>query len=133
MCSCDDTGKLVLRLTVAGLMLFHGVAKLMTGVDPIMGMLAAVGLPGFIAYGVYVGEVVAPIMMIIGFRTRIAAAIMAATMVVAVALAHMGDLLAINQFGGWAVELQAFFFFGAIAVFFLGAGKMAVSKSNSWD
>ena len=133
MCSCDDTGKLILRLTVAGLMLFHGVAKVMTGVDPIMGMLAAVGLPGFIAYGVYVGEVLAPMMMIIGFRTRIAAVIMAATMVVAVALAHMGDLFAINQFGGWAVELQAFFFFGAVAVFFLGAGKMAVSKSNSWD
>lgn len=130
---CGDMGRLILRVTVAGLMLFHGVAKLMSGVDPVAGMLAGVGLPGFIAYGVYVGEVLAPLMMLVGFRTRIAAVLMAGTMVVAIGLAHMGDLMAINAFGGWAVELQMFFLLNAVAVFFLGAGKIAVSKNNSWD
>ena len=106
---CGDMGRLILRVTVAGLMLFHGVAKLMSGVDPVAGMLENVGLPGFIAYGVYVGEVLAPLMMIAGFRARAAAVLMVGTMVVAIGLAHMGDLMAINQFGGWAVELQMFF------------------------
>ena len=57
--SHDDAGKLLLRLAVGGLMLFHGIHKLIDGVDGISGMLAAQGLPGFIAYGVLVGEVVA--------------------------------------------------------------------------
>lgn len=58
--SHEDAGKLLLRLAVGGLMLFHGLHKLIDGVDGISGMLVAKGLPGFIAYGVLVGEVVAP-------------------------------------------------------------------------
>ncbi|HIE8860294.1 TPA: DoxX family membrane protein [Klebsiella quasipneumoniae subsp. similipneumoniae] len=53
--SHEDAGKLLLRLAVGGLMLFHGLHKLLDGVDGISGMLAAKGLPGFIAYGVLVG------------------------------------------------------------------------------
>ncbi len=37
-------------------MLFHGLHKLFAGIDGISGMLIAKGLPGFIAYGVLVGE-----------------------------------------------------------------------------
>ncbi len=53
--SHDDAGKLLLRLAVGGLMLFHGLHKLLDGVGGISGMLVAKGLPGFIAYGVLVG------------------------------------------------------------------------------
>ena len=131
---CDDTGKLVLRLTVGVLMLFHGVAKIMGGVDGIAGMLAAIGLPGLIAYGVYVGEVVAPLMVIAGFRARLGAALMAFTMVVAIGLAHGSQLFSMGGHGGYALELQMFFLLGSVAIFFLGAGKLFVlSKNNSWD
>ena len=34
-----DFGLLLLRLTIGGLMLFHGVSKLINGVGPISGML----------------------------------------------------------------------------------------------
>ena len=81
--SHDDVGKLLLRLAVGGLMLFHGIHKLIDGVDGISGMLAAQGLPGFIAYGVLVGEVVAPCLLILGVLTRPAALVLAFTMVVA--------------------------------------------------
>ena len=57
--ACDDLGKLLLRLAVGGLMLFHGLHKLFGGVGFISGMLVEKGLPGFIAYGVFVGEGVA--------------------------------------------------------------------------
>lgn len=133
MPKCDEMGKLILRLTVAGLMLFHGVAKLMSGVDPIAGMLTGIGLPGFMAYGVYIGEVVAPLMMIVGFRTRLAAVLMVGTMVVAIGLAHMGQIFTVGPMGGYGLELQAFYLLGAVAIFFLGAGGIALSKSNSWD
>ncbi|MBZ4261499.1 hypothetical protein LAN14_23425, partial [Mycobacterium tuberculosis] len=50
--SHDDAGKLLLRLAVGGLMLFHGIHKLIDGVDGISGMLAApwvitITAPGF--------------------------------------------------------------------------------------
>lgn len=131
----DDTGKLILRLTVAILVFFHGWAKILAPeqVDFIGGLISNMGLPAFIAYGVYIGEVVAPLAMIVGYRTRIAAAVVAFTMVVAILLAHMGDIFALTQFGGWAIELQMAYLMGAIAVFYLGAGKYAFSKDNRWD
>ncbi len=56
MLTHEDFGKFLLRLAVGGLMLFHGLHKLFAGIDGISGMLIAKGLPGFIAYGVLVGE-----------------------------------------------------------------------------
>jgi len=124
----DDTGKLVLRLTVAGLMLFHGVAKILHpgSLDFIGGMLGGYGLPAILAYGVYVGEVVAPLMVIVGYRARVGALLMAVNMLFAIVLAHSGDLFSMSEHGGWSVELQMFYLLTAIAVMFLGSGRHAV-------
>ena len=81
----DDIGKLVLRLTLGVLMLFHGIAKLRYGVSGIEGMVSSHGLPGFLAYGVFVGEVIAPLLVIAGFYARIGGLIIAFNMVVAIA------------------------------------------------
>ncbi|HUI72785.1 MAG TPA: DoxX family membrane protein, partial [Spirochaetia bacterium] len=54
----EDTGKLILRLTTAGLILFHGISKIIHGITMIGGAVTAYHLPGFVAYGVYAGEVV---------------------------------------------------------------------------
>jgi len=85
--TASDWGKLVLRIAVGGLMLFHGVSKLIHGIDGIKTMITDRGLPEAMAYGVYVGEVVAPILIIIGLLTRPAAVILAFNMIVAIALA----------------------------------------------
>ena len=78
-----DLGLLILRITIGVLMLLHGIPKLSAGLDFIKSMLVEKGLPGFIAYGVLIGEILAPIAILIGFRTRIAAAIYALNCVVA--------------------------------------------------
>lgn len=122
----EDLGKLILRLTLGGLMLFHGISKIVGGVGGITGMLEGQGLPGVLAYGVYVGEVVAPVLIIIGLFTRISAGVLAFNMLVAVLLAHLGDILTINSHGGWGVELQAFYFFPAIALVLLGPGMYSI-------
>jgi len=129
----NDLGLLILRLTLGGLMLFHGVAKLINGISGIESMLSSKGLPSFFAYGVYVGEVLIPILLILGFRTRIAALIFAFNMLVAMFLAHAGDIFSLSKHGGWAVELIALFLFGAITLFFTGSGKYALSTTNKWD
>ena len=69
-----DLGLLILRIAVGGLMLQHGIAKL-NGVSNIKGMLSATVLPAFSAYGVYITEIVAPVLILIGFRTRLASAV----------------------------------------------------------
>lgn len=118
-----DLGKLIVRLTLGGLLLFHGIAKLLNGVGFIEGQLAAHGLPTIFAYGVYVGEVIAPLMVILGYQTRIGALIIVFNMIVAIALVHGHELLSLSSNGGWALELQGFFLFIAFAVIFLGPGK----------
>ena len=124
----DDIGKLALRLTVAGLMLFHGIAKIAHpgSLDFIGGRLEAVGLPAFISYGVYLGEVIAPALMIVGLYTRMGAVFIMINMLFAIGLAHAHEIFALAQHGGWAIELQAFFLFGALCVALLGSGRLAI-------
>jgi putative oxidoreductase len=123
----DDTGKLVLRVALAAMLLFHGVAKLTGGVGFVSTMLANAGLPAFLGYLVYVGEIVAPLMILFGVATRPAAAVVAINMVVAVLLVHTGDLFKLSGTGGWALELQGMFFFAAVAVALLGAGRFSIA------
>lgn len=118
-----DLGKLILRLTLGGLMLFHGIAKLLNGIGFIEGELASHGLPTVLAYGVYIGEILAPLMVILGYQTRIGALLIIFNMLVAIALVHGHQLLALGSNGGWALELQGFFLFTAVAVIFLGPGR----------
>jgi putative oxidoreductase len=123
-----DAGKLLLRLTVGGLVLLHGIAKVIGGPDYIVGVVEKAGLPGSLGYAVYLGEVVAPLAMILGVWTRIAALVVAANMAVAVALVHMHELFALSRTGGWALELQGMFFFTALAVAMIGPGRYALTR-----
>ena len=121
-----DRAKLILRLAVGGLVLLHGLFKL-THPAMVTGFVADsfmhAHLPAFLAYLIYIGEVVAPIMLIIGYQTKIAALLVAIDLFVAILLVHMSKLFALGQGGGSAIELQLMFLLGALAIFGLGAGK----------
>lgn len=124
----DAVGVLVLRLTVGVLMLFHGVSKITHpgAVDFIGNTLSSSGFPSFIAYGVYIGEVVAPLMIVLGIYCRYGALILVANMVVAIMLVHANDIFVLTEHGGWRLELQGFYLFGALAIVFLGSGRIAI-------
>ena len=126
----SDLGRLLLRITLGVCILLHGIAKLKGGVDGIAQGLTAMGLPGFIAYGVYVGEVVAPVLVILGWFSRIGAALIAVNMIFAIAIAHSADLFKLGAQGGWALELQGMYLFGALAVAFLGAGRFSIGGTG---
>ena len=125
-----DTGRLILRLCVGGLMLFHGVTKIMhpASLDFISGMLTANNLPVFLAYAVYIGEVVAPLMVVVGYQARIGGLLIATNMLFALFLAHTGDFFSLSEHGGSAIELQLFYLLSAIAVVFLGSGRLAFKQ-----
>jgi putative oxidoreductase len=130
----DDTGKLVLRATLAVLILFHGVAKLIGGVGFITGLVAQAGLPPALGYLVLVGEVVAPLMVLLGLWARAGALVIAFNMLVALLLVHTGDFFRINETGGWAIELQVLLLGSAVAVALLGAGRYGIQGTqNRWN
>jgi putative oxidoreductase len=131
----DDLGKLLLRIAVGGLMLFHGIAKVRLGIEWIENTIAGAGYPGYLAYLVFLGEILAPVLIILGYRTRLAAALLAIDMVVAVLMVHRHQLFSIKPMGGgYAIELEALFFAAALALLMFGGGKYGVSGGrHTWD
>src|SRR5438270_12045034 len=123
----EDIGRLILRLAVAGLMLLHGIAKLRHGIGPITSSVGSHSLPHFVAYGVYVGELIAPLFVLVGIFTRPAAAIIAVDMLFAIWLKHSGELTHLSSTGGYALELQLLYLAGAIVIALFGAGRYALN------
>jgi putative oxidoreductase len=121
----DDQAKFLLRITVGFPMLFHGIAKF-NGIGFISGTLAGIGLPEIIANGVYIGEVLAPLMVIVGLYTRIGGWLMAINMLFAIGLMHSQQIFTLTEQGAWAIELQVLYLSAAVVIALLGSGKFAL-------
>ena len=72
-----DLGKLILRLALGVMFMLHGIAKIVSGPAGIVAMVQQAGLPGSVGYLVYVGELLAPLLVILGLWTRPAAVVIA--------------------------------------------------------
>ena len=126
----DDAAKLILRLVLGILILLHGISKMTHGIGGIVAMVHEHGWPGFTAYFVYIGEVVAPILLIAGIFTRLGGLLIAINMLVAFLLVHHSQLFTLNGQGGWQLELQGMYLFTAIAIALLGAGRFSVGGAG---
>ena len=125
----ESTGKLILRLALGILLIMHGIHKLMGGIGYLDGMLANAGLPAFLKYGVYIGEIIAPLAVIAGYYARVGAWVVAVNMLFAIALVGAHDMFALNpKTGGMALELEYFYLFTAIALALIGPGRYAVNE-----
>lgn len=127
----DDLAKLLLRITLGILIFLHGWAKVRHGIGGIEAMLAMRGLPTFLAWGVYIGEVIAPLLVILGVYTRLGAALIAVNMLFALLLAHSGHFSHLTASGGWRLELQGMFLAASFAILMLGAGRYALG--GKWN
>lgn len=129
-----DLGLLLLRIALGGLMLFHGMHKLIYGVGFIGDMLAAIGLPSFIAYGSLLAELVASLMIICGIWTRLASVVFAGNMVVAILMAHASEMFSLSPMtGGLVIELPLLYLLGAAVLCLTGGGRFAVTKGTVLD
>ncbi|MCC3214353.1 DoxX family protein [Chryseobacterium sp. X308] len=128
-----DSGLLITRIAIAFPMSVYGISKVIHGVGFIEDMMSMHSLPSFFAYGVFAGEIIAPLMLIIGFRARLAGLIFAANCFTATILAQTANIFKLNEFGGWALELLVIYMLVSLSFFFTGAGKYAVSTQNKWD
>ncbi|WP_261176532.1 DoxX family protein [Anaerobacillus sp. CMMVII] len=67
----NDIGALILRVTLGIIFLSHGLVKFQGGIENIAGWFESIGLPGFMAYGVGLLEVIGGIALIVGLGTRV--------------------------------------------------------------
>ncbi len=130
----EDLGKLLLRLTLGGILLFHGIFKLTHGVQWIEQPLATFGLPGFLAYGTYVAEVLAPVLLLLGYKARLAALVIVTDMLMAIVLVLRPQVLSIKERGGggWGIELEAMILLVGLTIFCLGSGRFRLGRGR-WD
>ncbi len=121
----EDISKLLARVGLGVLLLFHGIDKALHGVSFIEGMLNAHNLPDVVTYGVYIGEIVAPLMLIAGLMTPLAALIVIVNMVMAIMLAYSDAIFSLDAHGAWAIEVPMLYLIGALVIALLGPGRFS--------
>ena len=129
----QNLGLLLIRVSIAFTMLVYGITKLIYGIDFIKALFITYGLPSFLGYSIFIGEIIAPIMIIIGFRTKLAGVVFAYNCFAAILMVQLPNILKLNEYGGWAIGPIFIYMLFGIAVFFTGAGKYAVSTKSKWD
>ena len=131
----EDLAKLVLRVTVAVLILLHTWAVI-NGELAIRETLMRWGMPVELAWTAVIFEGIAPIMVILGVYARLGAWMMTFWMVMAFALAHIdtGHLSQLAANGvGWRVEGPFFFLACSLCVALLGAGRYGLNIGGRWN
>jgi len=123
-----DLAALLLRLLVGGMLLFHGFHKVIHGIGNIKIMLHGAHLPEFIAYGVFAGELIAPVFLILGLYSRVGALMVIINIMMAVYLAYGDTLLALNKHGGPFIELSIFYIVTSLAIFLMCPGKYSINR-----
>lgn len=126
----DDIGKLVARLSVSVLLLFHGVHKLLNGIDPVRQLVTQHNLPQILSFGVYFGEIVGPVLVIIGLFSRVGGLLIVINLAAAVYLGELHNIFALKPQGGYALELEAFYLLGGLCVMLSGAGRFSVGGAD---
>ena len=123
MTSTYHIGLFLLRFTFSAMMLFHGIPKLLNLIqgtlmnsDPIsIGVLATTIL-------VVIAEAICPLLIIIGYKTRLASIPVIITMGVAAFIVHGADPI------GGMKEKALLFLFAFLAIALLGPGKHSVDR-----
>jgi len=117
----DDAGKLVLRVGLGIIMIIHG------------GLVISHDLPPGLAYLIYVGEIAAPVFLILGIYARVAAWIIVINMLIAMAIVRHQHLFAIGEFGGWALQVEGLLLVAAVSVGLLGPGRYSLRLLSADD
>ena len=124
-----DLGILFVRLGLGICLFMHGFAKILHGVGGVKGILAKAGLPEIMAYSSYIGEVVAPIMIILGIFSRIGALLITGTsLTIMYAYYGLGNLLELTNAGGFKTEILYLYIALSLCIIFNGSGKYAIRK-----
>ena len=120
-------GLLFIRLGLGVCLLMHGIFKLTHGIDGVKSMLVARGIPDLVAYGAYVGEVLAPAMIIIGVFCRIGALLVIANVLMIIYVLHT-PLSALTGVGRFELEIVYLYLSAAICLVICGGGEFVLIR-----
>jgi len=124
----DDFGKLFLRIGVGGMLLFHGIHKLLTGLDPVKALLSAHGLPDALAYIAYLGEIAGPLLVVVGLFTRVGALLIVLEILALVGLGGVSQLWSLSADGAYGLEVETLYVCGALALLLAGGGRFGLHR-----
>lgn len=131
MTHTDSTSKgiALLRVTSGGLLLTHGLIKLVVFTPAgTAGFFESIGFPGMLAYPVMAGEIGLGLALILGFMTRWAALAALPIMIGAIVPHAANGFTFSNPGGGW--EYPVFWTIALVAQAMLGGGAYAISSST---
>ncbi len=112
----------VLRVSFSGILLTHGIPKISMLFENPGAFPDPIGIGSTVTLILAIlTEVVAPILIIIGFKTKIAAITVVATMAAAAFVVHAQDSFGVK-------EKALLFMFGFIVIALAGAGKYSVDR-----
>ena len=113
----NDLALAVLRIGFSGILLTHGIPKINMLLENPSGFPDPLGVGNSVSLVLaIIAEVVAPILIIIGFKTRLATLPVIGTMLVAAFVVHAQDSFATK-------EKALLFLVGFIVIALVGAGK----------
>lgn len=125
----SDIGLLIVRIALGGIIFFHGFNKIVHGIADQWAILEDHGIPGVFIYFVYVSEVIAPVLVVLGILTRVANLTIIATMIVIFyALPYP---IGLDEHGAMNIESQLYFLLLSVALFFTGPGKYVLKTNTS--
>lgn len=118
----NDVALAILRIGFSGMLLTHGIPKINILLENPSGFADPLGVGNVVSLILaLLGEVVAPIFIILGLKTRIAAILPLATMAVAAFVVHAQDSFAIK-------EKALLYLIGFVVIALLGPGRYSVDK-----
>ena len=125
----SDIGLLIVRIALGGIIFFHGFHKILHGSAEVGDLIEAVGIPRIFAPLVYISEVLAPVLVVLGILTRLSNLTIIVTMfVVFYALPFP---IGLNEHGAMNIESQLYFLLLSVALFFTGPGRYVLKKNTS--
>jgi len=124
-----DIGLLIVRIALGGIIFFHGFHKITHGIADQFQILANNGIPGVFIYFVYVSEVLAPVLIVLGIFTRLSSLSIFVTMIVI--FYALPFPIGMDEHGAMNIESQLYFLLLSVALFFTGPGRYTLKKNNS--
>ena len=119
----NHIGLLILRVSFSAMMITHGYPKFMKLINGDFGFANPIGigeLPSLIL--TVIGELICPVLVILGYKTKWSAIPVIITMTVAAFIVHGGD-----SFG--TKEKALLFLFGFVSIALFGGGKYSIDRS----
>jgi putative oxidoreductase len=127
--SSTQLGIAVLRVALGVMWIAHALLKLLVFTLPgTAQFFTSIGLAGFLAYPVFVAELLGGLALLLGVYARQAALALVPVMAVAVWVHVPNGWVHTSAGGGW--EYPAFLIASSIALWLLGDGAAAIKRSD---